>query len=330
MCIRDRILTVLTGGIHKSFSLNAGFDVAALLQGTEPVTTGLLQWLRRSTAHVMAAVPVWPVYRTVREEIHHAFVSVRGRLVATGSDVPLFALLLAGRELVYLQQPEDMQLSGRDLLLLSNLVNCSESLKSGESWLPICLSDFHETGFLYSYVCFLDKHLPLILLSGDPNSVGEMKAFRHQVERALGPAISQLSNPTVVSDCCVPGLMHLVVKDRATAQLVMPVADSMEWWENSVHDVIRSYMVASSQMSHPNRLLTEWVEAGPGFLTYGWAGVELEIYASFRLPMSKQRVGAAMQDVLDWAMMARDELFVLLPSHLSFNHSMKLPVAGSY
>lgn len=51
--------------------------------------------------------------------------------------------------------------------LLFNLIDCSESFKTAESWTPICLPKFDSDGFLHAHVSYLsdDCQACLILLS---------------------------------------------------------------------------------------------------------------------------------------------------------------------
>lgn len=51
--------------------------------------------------------------------------------------------------------------------LILNLVDCSESFKTAESWTPICLPKFDSDGFLHAHVSYLsdDCQACLMLLS---------------------------------------------------------------------------------------------------------------------------------------------------------------------
>lgn len=55
--------------------------------------------------------------------------------------------------------------------LIFNLIECSESFKTAESWTPICLPKFNTNGFLYAHVSYLaeDCQACLMLLSVDRN-----------------------------------------------------------------------------------------------------------------------------------------------------------------
>lgn len=58
-----------------------------------------------------------------------------------------------------------------DLHLIQNLVDSSESLKTAESWTPICLPKFDPNGYMHGHVSYLaeDCQACLLLLTVDRN-----------------------------------------------------------------------------------------------------------------------------------------------------------------
>src|SRR5690554_2104614 len=81
----------------------------------------------------------------------------------------VYAILIAGKRVVNLVRGKDRVLHPSDLLILINFVTNSQSLRSSESWTPICLPQFSTQGFLYAYVCYLTPEVCLTLVSGDSN-----------------------------------------------------------------------------------------------------------------------------------------------------------------
>ena len=49
------------------------------------------------------------------------------------------------------------------------ICHCVSSIRSAESWMPICLPKFNDTGFLHAYVSYLPNDSPacLLLISTD-------------------------------------------------------------------------------------------------------------------------------------------------------------------
>ena len=46
-----------------------------------------------------------------------------------------------------------------------NFVNGSTAFRASESWTPVCLPKFNDSGFLHSYVCFIAPDVCLLLIS---------------------------------------------------------------------------------------------------------------------------------------------------------------------
>ena len=51
-----------------------------------------------------------------------------------------------------------------DVHLIINLVDASTSFRSAESWTPICLPKFNDTGFLHAHVSYLPDDSPACML----------------------------------------------------------------------------------------------------------------------------------------------------------------------
>lgn len=76
-----------------------------------------------------------------------------------------------------------------DIHLIFNLVDASTSFRSAESWTPICLPKFNDTGFLHAYVSFFPNNSSacLLLLSTDKEQFFELKECK---EKIMGVSIS--------------------------------------------------------------------------------------------------------------------------------------------
>ena len=75
-----------------------------------------------------------------------------------------------------------------DIHLIFNLVDSSMSFRSAESWTPICLPKFNDTGFLHAYVSFLPNNSPacLLLLSTDKEQFFELKECKERIIEVCG------------------------------------------------------------------------------------------------------------------------------------------------
>ena len=79
-------------------------------------------------------------------------------MIKSRVDDLLYGLVVAGGRLVSVIRPKKHSLHPSDLQLIFNMLFEAEGIKAGggESWVPICLPGFNNTGYLYMYVSFLD------------------------------------------------------------------------------------------------------------------------------------------------------------------------------
>jgi len=76
----------------------------------------------------------------------------------------VFAILLANNQLVTLVRMNKFFLHPMDLHIIQNLVDSSESLKTAESWTPICLPKFDSNGYMHGHVSYLSEDCQACLL----------------------------------------------------------------------------------------------------------------------------------------------------------------------
>lgn len=101
------------------------------------------------------------------------------------ADDLLFAILALDDQVISFARPPHHTLTNSDLrALLSTVASLSRPLAfdegSTELWVPLCMPEFNDSGFMYCYIgkfllSYLDKPVTLILLSGNKNSFYDMK-----------------------------------------------------------------------------------------------------------------------------------------------------------
>lgn len=112
--------------------------------------------------------------------------------------------------------------------LIFNLIDCSESFKTAESWSPICLPKFDSNGFLHAYVSYLsdDCQACLVLLSVDRDvfyTLSEAKTKiteklrRSQCLKAINDAMHKGVNLRTIG---IPEIRHFLYKSKSNAQLL--------------------------------------------------------------------------------------------------------------
>lgn len=70
-----------------------------------------------------------------------------------------------------------------DLHIIFNLIDASESFKTVDSWVPICLPRFDSSGFVYAHVSYLayDCQACLVLLTTDRNSFFPLSEAKQKI-----------------------------------------------------------------------------------------------------------------------------------------------------
>jgi hypothetical protein len=55
--------------------------------------------------------------------------------------------------------------SAHDIIIIQNMILSSESLKTTESWLPLCLPGISDAGYLQCYCNFFDQNIGIVIIS---------------------------------------------------------------------------------------------------------------------------------------------------------------------
>merc|ERR1712232_464156 len=91
-------------------------------------------------------LPLPPVHRTAAVD---ALKAARVQNVLCG-------FLLAGHRLLSIVANRQYRVSAIDLHAIVNLIMSNRSLRTGESWTPVCLVHFQDTAFAYAYISFVE------------------------------------------------------------------------------------------------------------------------------------------------------------------------------
>lgn len=156
--------------MQKTFEKRKNFDLRRLLAGSERLIDHLL--VNDKCDHKLVSnnpfsfmthsVRILPLQSSVRETIVSAIQTNCAKIKNL-----IFAVLIANNKLIALVRMKKYSIHPADLRLIFNLIECSESFKSAESWTPICLPKFDSSGYLHAHVSYLaeDCQACLLLLS---------------------------------------------------------------------------------------------------------------------------------------------------------------------
>lgn len=193
--VYNQIISVLTQSqLNRVYDQRRNFDLRRLLTGSERLIDHLLNFMDREPAFFLGAIKCLPLLPSMRSSITQTIIQTCAKIKVKGlvkdtwekhcsSAVHscfienknyvfqnlVFAILLANNQLVTLVRMNKFFLHPMDLHIIQNLVDSSESLKTAESWTPICLPKFDPNGYMHGHVSYLaeDCQACLLLLTVD-------------------------------------------------------------------------------------------------------------------------------------------------------------------
>lgn len=200
----SQILLVLTAKVHDVLRINPSTDLRHLL-GAD--TTRLMK-ANPIAADASDVTYITPPYVTFESVKHFAcksdlrkeiFSSLKFCVENSGAASGLF---LYKDALIAFSPNSDMELpmSTADLVLVTHFVANSASLRSSDQhWIPICLPDFNDKGFLQAYVSSLQVTsqkasdsgflLVLIAASADPDVFRKLHKNRLFFEKTISDPV---------------------------------------------------------------------------------------------------------------------------------------------
>ncbi|GMI92110.1 MONENSIN SENSITIVITY1 [Hibiscus trionum] len=176
--IYGQLILILTKSINRCFEKNPKFDMTPLLGGTDVVFSSLIHLFSWNPATFLHAYTCLPLAYATRQAAGAILQDVADSGV-------LFAILMCKHKVISLVGAQKASLHPEDMLLLSNFVYSSESFRTSESFLPICLPRYNPMAFLYAYVHFLDVNTYLMLLTTSSDAFHHLKECRIHIEAVL-------------------------------------------------------------------------------------------------------------------------------------------------
>ncbi|XP_035204866.1 vacuolar fusion protein MON1 homolog A-like [Stegodyphus dumicola] len=225
--VYNQIVSVLTfSNLNRIFEQRRNYDLRRLLGGAEKFLDRLVDVMEKDPSFLLSAGRSLPLDSSIREVIGQTLAQYCGKIKNI-----VFAILLSENQLVTLVRMKKYFLHPADLHLIMNLVSASESFKSMESWIPICLPKFDSSGFLHGHISYLDEENKccLMLLTVDKDMFFPLKECRNKIVEKLKKyhcleAIDQAVNCRgySVSQVGITEVRHFLYKSRSTAQFTAP------------------------------------------------------------------------------------------------------------
>ncbi|XP_027037131.1 vacuolar fusion protein MON1 homolog A-like [Pocillopora damicornis] len=312
--VYNQILSVLTyTQLARIMEQRRNYDLRRLLAGTEKFIDNLLNLMDHEPSFLLGSVRCLPLPYSVRETIGQSMLQARVKDL-------VFAILVANNQLITLIRPKKYSLHPSDLHLIFNLVSASTSFQTAESWTPICLPRFDNSGYLYAHISYLDDNCPacLLLLSTDRDAFFELAETRLKtVERlkryrcleAINEAVAKKSYST--DQVGIPELYHFIYKSKSTAQYTSPELEAPYVEPEEQERLFGLYLYLHHRIHSPARPLKILCHVGVREMLLGWVTSGFELYAAFSPLVTKPDAIIAINKLLRWIKREEDRLFIL-------------------
>ncbi|XP_039745303.1 protein SAND [Pararge aegeria] len=336
----NQIVSVLTlTQLNRIFEQRRNYDLRRLLSGAERLIDHLLIFMEKDPAFLLGAVRCLPLPEKARENITNAITSACNKI----RDL-VFAILIAGNQLITLVRMKKYTLHPSDIHLLFNLVRSSESFKTAESWTPICLPKFDATGFLHGHVSYIseDCQACLLLLTVQRDAFFPLSQAKHTIAEklrrsnclvAINDALNrnkELPTTNPLKHIGIPEIRHFMYKCKSTAQLFTSDPISLDRLQDyrlrhkeggdimvkkieklSDMDYVRNYRRFCSQIhcsSTPAKLI---FRSNSDDTVLAWVTNGFELYVTFDPLMEKDQAIRAVDRLLHWIKREEERIFIM-------------------
>lgn len=308
-----QILSVLTNTqLQQIFDSNASVDLRHLLQGSEKFIDNILKLSDEDPSYLFSGIRCVAMNVSLRQAITTAMLQCRSREI-------LFALLIANNQMITYIKPKDYNLHPMDIHLIFNLVDASTSFRSAESWTPICLPKFNDTGYLHAYVSYLPDNSPacLLLISTDKEKFFELQQCKEKiVERLIKHNLLGQINRTVESSkytidhLQAPEIRHFLYRSRKTLMVTSPQLPLLYQNEEDKTRLFDYYMSMNQRLhSHtwPTKIL---YTVGSKECLLGWRTANFDLYTIFDPLISKPQAIMLGNKLIRWINKEEERLII--------------------
>ncbi|KAK8403665.1 hypothetical protein O3P69_000038 [Scylla paramamosain] len=314
--VHNQIVSVLTGSaLTRMFEKRRNYDFRHLLGGTERLLDNLLNMLDSHPSFLLGGVQCLPLATATRDTITQTIIQYCSKIKNL-----VFGLIICQNQLISLVRMKKFLLHPADLHLLFNLVNATESLKTSENWMPICLPKFDPNGYLYGHVSYLadDCEACLLLLSVDREqffTLSEAKQKivdrlrRHHCLEGINTAIR--TSAYTVGAVGAPELRHFLYKSKTTAQFTCPEYTAPYNTPEQQRQLFGLYQQLHHRVHSVSRPLKMVYMVMDTHTLLGWVTKEFELYATLEPLVTKHNAIVYINKLLRWIKNEENKLFIL-------------------
>lgn len=318
----NQILSTLTyNRVNKSFDKRKNFDLRILLSGSERIIDNFLvhdNTTKKVTNDVFSnltnSISIMQMTTTDRSNVVSSIQSSCSKI----KDL-IFVILLAKNQLISLVRLKNQNLHPVDLKLIFNLIDCSESFKSTESWVPICLPKFDMNGFMYAYISYLsdDCEACLILMSSDCNGFTLLSEAKTKITdklrrtNVLNSINQEIGSKGYNLDALnIPEMIHFVYKPKGIYQVLCAEIKPPYKSISEFKKLELIYFELYRKIHKPHTPLKLIYEVRETEAALAWVTTTHELYAIFQPTVEKNDVIMLVDRLFKAIAKDNDNLFI--------------------
>ncbi|WVQ69079.1 uncharacterized protein L199_007291 [Kwoniella botswanensis] len=314
--IHLHILSVVSSTqLSRVFQRRSNFDLSRLLEGTETFLNKLTDRSQFDFSYLTSTLQPLRMNPASRDMAGAALMPP-----SKFNDL-LYVLLIADGRIVTLLRPRKHAVHPSDLHLLLNTLASSSTLRSSETWLPICFPKFNPAGFVHAYISYVTEDVGLVFVSADREAFEDLRGWKSIVMEKLDhdKTLTKITesiplHPYTVSAIGCPGLRHFIYKSRTYIQITQPEWEA-PYTEDSIdrkrlitlyqklHDIVhgrsgqtQTYKLVYIRTEHEACL--------------AWLTKPFELYLTVSPQLSKSAVVAAANTVAKWVLAEEGRVFL--------------------
>ncbi|EXJ89368.1 hypothetical protein A1O3_02435 [Capronia epimyces CBS 606.96] len=329
-----QILSTLTlPTLTHLFSVRPSTDLRRPLEGTEVLLSSLADtFTRGSPSTLLSALECLKIRKSHRNVINTTMIRAR-------VDDLLYGLIVAGGRLVSVIRPKKHSLHPGDLQLIFNMIFEAEGIKAGggDSWVPICLPGFNNTGYLYMYVSFLDMRgdqaremaeneriakedsVAIILLSANKEGFEDLHSMknylvhefrRNQSLRIIHAAV-QAGRPAPTDIIAGTVLRHFLYKSKGNVQFFMPSYSPNFETLKQRRRLMSLYHHLHASVHAKHAAVKVHHSVGTSATALAWVTPMFELYCVASPSTSRNALAQSVNKVLQWVQREEERIFII-------------------
>ena len=156
--IYNQLMSILTSKFYEKLEDNPSKCLTAM-GGTENLFEQIIQYSSNSF------ISIFNSYQIMNFENFGESHDKLTKILEENKGNSLYCILMTPYEIITFVKSNQITVHASDLILIQNLILCTEMLRTQESYVPICLPGISDQGFLQLYSHFSEENIGIIFVT---------------------------------------------------------------------------------------------------------------------------------------------------------------------